>query len=70
MARLDISNGRTKLSFDAARGGRVAQVWFDDLPLLVDEAGDVDPVLGWGCYPMVPWAGRLRNGRFSFAAMS
>lgn len=66
MARLDISNGRTTLSFDAARGGRVAQVWFDDLPLLVDEAGDVDPVLGWGCYPMVPWAGRLRNGRFQF----
>jgi aldose 1-epimerase len=24
------------------------------------------PATGWGCYPMVPWAGRIRNGRFSF----
>ncbi len=24
------------------------------------------PVTGWGSYPMVPWAGRIRNGRFSF----
>jgi aldose 1-epimerase len=23
--------------------------------------------LGWGCYPMVPWAGRVRHGRFHFA---
>jgi len=22
--------------------------------------------IGWGCYPMVPWAGRIRQGRFSF----
>jgi aldose 1-epimerase len=24
------------------------------------------PGTGWGSYPMVPWAGRIRNGRFSF----
>jgi aldose 1-epimerase len=66
VARFDVANGLTKLSFDAAHGGRVAQVWFDDVPLLVDEGVGVDPVLGWGSYPMVPWAGRLRNGRFQF----
>ena len=25
-----------------------------------------DP-MSWGCYPMVPWAGRVRRGRFVFA---
>ncbi len=24
------------------------------------------PAAGWGSYPMVPWAGRVRNGRFAF----
>ena len=23
--------------------------------------------LDWGCYPMAPWTGRVRNGRFTFA---
>jgi aldose 1-epimerase len=33
-------------------------------PLLVDDrtAG----ATGWGAYPMAPWAGRLRDGRFTF----
>lgn len=66
MAGIDLANDRTRLRFDAARGGRVEQVWFDDTALLVDEADDVDPLLGWGCYPMVPWAGRLAGGRFQF----
>lgn len=33
---------------------------------MVDVEAATDPVLGWGCYPMVPWAGRLGNGRFQF----
>lgn len=66
MARFDIANDRTTLSFDATHGGRVAQVTFDGAPLLVEDGVGVDPVLGWGCYPMVPWAGRLRDGRFQF----
>lgn len=30
-----------------------------------DDAGEV-PATGWGSFPMVPWAGRIRHGRFSF----
>jgi aldose 1-epimerase len=30
-----------------------------------DDVGGA-PML-WGCYPMVPWAGRVRDGRFRFA---
>jgi aldose 1-epimerase len=55
-----------RVDFDAARGGRIAQVVVRDVPLLVDARDADDPVLGWGCYPMVPWAGRLARGRFQF----
>jgi aldose 1-epimerase len=61
-----LSNGSTRVAFDARRGGRVAQVWFDDRPLLVEHAPEIDEAVGWGSYPMVPWAGRLANGRFQF----
>lgn len=52
---------------DPGRGGRVASLRVDGLELLVaaDEVGG-DP-MRWGCYPMVPWAGRVRDGRFTFA---
>ncbi len=66
MAGVDLVNGRTRLTFDARRGGRVAQVWFDDRPLLVEHAPGIDEAVGWGSYPMVPWAGRLAEGRFQF----
>lgn len=66
MAGIDVSNERTRLTFDAHRGGRISQVYFDDVALLVQESVDVDSVFGWGCYPMVPWAGRLAAGRFQF----
>jgi aldose 1-epimerase len=29
-----------------------------------------DELLAWGCFPMVPWAGRIRHGRFDFAGQS
>ena len=66
MAGIDITNGTTSLTFDADAGGRVAQVTFEGRPLLVDREGTNDALFGWGCYPMVPWAGRLGRGRFQF----
>ena len=50
----------------ATAGGRVASLRVRGEELLAAPAGDA-PRLLWGCYPMVPWAGRLRHGRFSFA---
>jgi aldose 1-epimerase len=46
-------------------GGRIAQVDIDGRPMLV--AGDhaSHPTM-WGSFPMAPWAGRVRAGRFSF----
>ena len=47
-------------------GGRIAQLTVDGRPLLVPRPDDVDDPIMWGCYPMVPWAGRVSNGRFAF----
>jgi aldose 1-epimerase len=44
---------------DPAAGGRIAALRVDGLDVLVTEG--LGP-LSWGCYPMAPWAGRLRDG--------
>ena len=46
------------------RGGRIASLTVGGLELLCAE--DADP-MRWGSYPMVPYAGRVRRGRFDFA---
>ncbi len=45
-------------------GGRLASLVVRGSELLVTEAPD--PIM-WGSFPMVPFAGRIRNGRFAFA---
>jgi aldose 1-epimerase len=49
---------------DLVHGGRLASVVIDGRELLV--TGDRDP-FRWGAYPMAPYAGRIRDGRFTFA---
>lgn len=63
---LVLDAGAVEAVVDADRGGRIASLRVDGNELLVgpDEV-DGDPML-WGCYPMVPWAGRVRDGRFTF----
>jgi len=45
-------------------GGRIAQITVDGLDLLAGAPSDGP--LQWGCYPMVPWAGRLDRGILRF----
>jgi aldose 1-epimerase len=52
-----------RATIDVATGGRIAQIDVGGRPLLW--AGPAAAV-GWGSYPMAPWAGRLRDGRFEF----
>jgi aldose 1-epimerase len=52
-----------RAEIDARQGGRLAALRVRDLDLLVPPGGDP---LRWGLYPMVPWAGRVRRGRFRF----
>lgn len=47
-------------------GGRIAQIRYEGVEWLVGEREGGAATIGWGCYPMVPWAGRIRRGRFTF----
>jgi aldose 1-epimerase len=48
---------------DLAHGGRLASLVIDGRELLATEG--FGPI-GWGCFPMAPFAGRVRHGRFTF----
>lgn len=45
-------------------GGRVVELHVSGRQLLVEQILP-DPI-SWGCFPMAPFAGRVRNGRFEF----
>lgn len=53
------------IAFDLApaHGGRLASLRVDGTEVLVGP--EPDP-MRWGSYPMVPFAGRIRHGRFTF----
>ena len=57
-----------QLSVDVAprAGGRIAQIRFDGVEQLVGYGEPDTSAIAWGCYPMAPWAGRIRRGRFEF----
>jgi len=52
----------------AANGGRIGQITVDGQPLLIDVPTPlpIDGPMQWGSFPMAPWAGRIREGSFSF----
>jgi galactose mutarotase-like enzyme len=60
MTGVELRAGSDRLVLDPANGGRAASWVADDVELLTG-IGD-DPRL-WGCYPMAPWAGRLRDNQ-------
>lgn len=47
-------------------GGRIARIARGGVAQLAGLDGSDMAMIGWGCYPMLPWAGRVRRGRFSF----
>ncbi|MFH0751333.1 MAG: aldose 1-epimerase, partial [Chloroflexota bacterium] len=57
--RITLRAGTAEAIVDPDAGGRIASLRIDGLEVLVTEGGGP---LAWGCYPMVPWAGRLRDG--------
>lgn len=62
------SPGNTaSLSVACADGGRVSSLVVHGHELLVERASDP---LAWGMYPMVPFAGRVRDGLITFAGQS
>ena len=62
---IELRAGSARSSVSAADGGRVATLNVDGIDLILPSDPSL-PATGWGSYPMVPWAGRIRNGRFRF----
>ena len=50
---------------DAADGGRLVSLLIAGVERILpkERARALEPALYWGCYPMVPWPGRLSHGR-------
>lgn len=61
-----IANGPISVDLAPQAGGRVAQIAHDGVPWLIGYSDEFNSPLAWGSYPMVPWAGRIRRGRFAF----
>ncbi len=61
--RLVLRTADAELTIDATAGGRFASLAVDGHELLLtDGAGPI----WWGCYPMAPFAGRIRDGWLTF----
>ncbi len=62
--------GSASVSLDPLRGGRLSSLVVHGREILVEreQHSESDPALPmlWGVYPMVPWAGRVREARFGF----
>ncbi|MBA0339231.1 aldose epimerase [Stenotrophomonas maltophilia] len=58
--------GELEVAFAAGAGGRVAHLRYQGVEWLVDAQQAGPAAIAWGCYPMVPWAGRIRRGQFHF----
>ncbi len=63
---LVLEAGTASARFEPDHGGRLASLRFGGNELLVEPEGDA---LRWGSYPMAPWAGRIRHGRFAFGGL-
>ena len=71
---VDGGHGHAEAEVDVDAGGRIAQLEVRGQRLLIDpDSAEANPdghrnpdSTGWGCYPMAPWAGRVRNGLFRF----
>jgi aldose 1-epimerase len=59
---IELVAGRARARVDPSCGGRVAELVVDSTSVLVSGDPRRDDPLDWGLYPMVPFAGRLRNG--------
>ena len=60
-----LSNDSASVSVDTTHGGRLASLRIHDTEVLLTHVPD-DAALAWGCYPMVPYAGRVRSGVVCF----
>ena len=64
---LNIAGKALVVTIAPEAGGRIAQIEYQGQEWLVGYSRKHAAMIGWGSYPMLPWAGRIRHGRFEFA---
>jgi aldose 1-epimerase len=62
---MELTSGAVVMKVDPMDGGRIVSLIVGGVERILPKARAraLTPPLYWGCYPMVPWAGRLANGR-------
>jgi aldose 1-epimerase len=65
---MELRNTDSRVTLDAAHGGAIRQFSWQGLAILRPAANqaDNDP-FSLGCFPLLPYANRVANGRFEFA---
>jgi aldose 1-epimerase len=63
---IHIGNDRLRIEIAPQAGGRIAQIAYCGVEWLCGYADDNVAMIAWGSYPMLPWAGRIRHGKFDF----
>ena len=64
---LTLSNLRSIVVVDPIDGGRIVSIIIDGYEILRDEKfNTANSIFGYGSFPMAPYAGRIRNGKFEF----
>jgi aldose 1-epimerase len=62
---IELRRNEVIMRIDPVEGGRVVSLVIAGVERILPKAlaRAREPALYWGCYPMVPWAGRLSHGR-------
>ena len=64
-----LTSKNIRCTIDPMHGGRVSSLIAFGRELLITRNGETN-LQKWGSYPMVPYAGRVRNGKFNFESKS
>ncbi len=64
---LRIACGAVSVEIVPKAGGRILQITHDCVDWLQGYSDTNAAMIAWGCFPMLPWAGRVRHGHFNFA---
>jgi len=66
---VELRSGAVVAQIEPSEGGRILSLVIGDAERILSKARarTTGPPTGWGCYVMVPWAGRLANGRIPTA---
>jgi aldose 1-epimerase len=63
---LTLARGAVSVDVAPHAGGRIAQIRVEGVEQLAGYSAHDAAMIAWGSYPMVPWAGRVRAGEFTF----